>query len=256
MCAACAMLASYLKSSSGVTRNRSVRPSFARRWPATDARPSMVCFLSCSDPRMLTCPLPWRRSRVTSTPVTVTRPVTRGSSTPSARTMPTAPRFASAPRWGRRFQPAERLAEVATDHPVRAEQAHKAESGYGGALERPVQPSAEVVGLSVETGRPFRLAVRVQVRLRVLRKREVMLEMVLLDLGCPRVAFEPLAREVVDGFQHHEPRFLPGAAATYQQLLVDQALQDVQVGARNLLGCLDRGAIGEHGKRRECVGLR
>src|SRR5687768_14017359 len=51
---------------------------------------------------MLTCTRAWRRSRVTSTPVTVTRPFTRGSFTPSVRNIATASRIASDTRSGRR----------------------------------------------------------------------------------------------------------------------------------------------------------
>src|SRR6476646_5480858 len=51
----------------------------------------------------LTNTLACRRSRVTSTPVTVTRPTTRGSFTDSARNVATSSRIASATRSGRRL---------------------------------------------------------------------------------------------------------------------------------------------------------
>src|SRR5512146_1267010 len=88
---------------SGASRSLSARPTRDRRWVAALARPSNVAARSVSEPITLTYTLAWRRSRVTSTPVTVTSPVMRGSLASSARNVATSSRMASATRSARRF---------------------------------------------------------------------------------------------------------------------------------------------------------
>ena|SRR5439155_14903889 len=59
---------------------------------------STLAAFSVSVPRMLTNTLACRRSRVTSTAVTVTRPMSRGSLAPERRNVATSSRIASATR--------------------------------------------------------------------------------------------------------------------------------------------------------------
>src|SRR4051812_29785789 len=100
--AARAMLSSGRKVISGARRRRRARPTRARKCVATLARPSKVCARSASVPITLTNTFAWRRSRVTSQPVTVTSFETRGSFASLARNVATSSRMASATRSARR----------------------------------------------------------------------------------------------------------------------------------------------------------
>src|SRR6185437_5573613 len=88
---------------SGASRRRSDLPTRARKCPATLSSPSNVAARAESLPITLTNTVACRRSRVTSAPVTVTSPATRGSLTSVARKVATSSRIASATRSGRRF---------------------------------------------------------------------------------------------------------------------------------------------------------
>ena len=77
MRAARATLSSTLKLRLGATRRLSTRASRERRWPAIPSSASTVAARYASVPITLTKTLVWRRSRVTSTPVTVIRPTRR-----------------------------------------------------------------------------------------------------------------------------------------------------------------------------------
>src|SRR4051812_17439467 len=92
------MLSSFRNSISGATRRRSARPTRPRRCSAIDARPSNVAARCDSEPSTETKTLAWRRSRDTSTAVTVTSPATRGSLTSFARKVAISSRIAAATR--------------------------------------------------------------------------------------------------------------------------------------------------------------
>ena len=112
--------------------------------------------------------------------------------------------------------------------------------------EAPLQRRPEVLDLGVQLGQPGPLAPGEQVWLGALRQSQVVAAMAPVNLGSVLVAGQPFAGVLAHRLEHEQTVVWGGPEAAQEQLLVDQALQRVDIGAGDRLGGVGRGPAGEH----------
>src|SRR5204862_1505532 len=144
-----------------------------------------------------------------------------------------------------RLEPAAALAPVASRQPEEPDRAAEPERDVGASvLERVAERGTDVVVLRFEPAEPNRgTGAAVQLGLRQLPELEEVGAVPMPETRGAAGFLESLERELADRLQHPET-----AVRGADEALVDQRLEDVEVGLANRFGCFERAAAAEDGE--------